>query len=100
MICLLGAFVVLPVRWRFGWSLTHGRTSMLGNCKCHVCGDTIPLNQPVYCYDDRDGVEQNYHMICFVEQTTQGVQGYQPTKVYGALARQNDDLDSEGAHSF
>ena len=64
---------------------------------CHCCGLKIPLDQPIYVYDDKDNVEQSYHMLCFKEQVQQGIQGYQPKKVYGSLLRQQDnDDDSEG----
>ena len=66
---------------------------MDGNIICHCCGSRIPLDQPVYVYDDKDNVEQNYHMLCFKEQVQQGMQGYQPKKVYGSMIRQHDNDD-------
>lgn len=70
---------------------------MFGNCKCHVCGALIPLNQPIYCYDDNDGVERTYDLMCWKEQTIQGIQGYKPTKIYPPIASAEED---EGAHGF
>lgn len=54
----------------------------MGNCKCYVCGELILPSETLYTYDDNDGREQTYHMLCFTEQTTQGVQGYKPSKIY------------------
>jgi hypothetical protein len=70
---------------------------MFANCRCHVCGDIIPFKEPVYCYNDNDGVEQNYHMLCWKEQTVQGQQGYAPTKIYGpqATSEMPEDLDQD-----
>ena len=68
---------------------------MFGNCKCNVCGSLIPLTEPVYAYDDADGKEQTYHMLCFREQTVQGQQGYAPTKIYPAF-QEYDEQDSFG----
>lgn len=58
---------------------------MFANCKCFVCGGTISLSEPIYCYDTEDGEEQTFHMLCFKEQTRQGIQGFAPTKIYPPL---------------
>ena len=70
---------------------------MSGNIICHCCGSSIPLIQPVYAYDDKDGVEQTYDMLCWSEQVHEGIQGYLPKKVYEPLLRQqNNDDDAFG----
>ena len=73
---------------------------MLANCKCHVCGELIPLTEPIYCYDDKDGNENNYHMLCYCSQTTQGIQGFKPSKIYPPFSTADYPEEPDESDSF